>query len=344
MIPVSTPRRVPHVAVLFGPTAVGKSELLSRLFESGLSSGFELISADSMQVYRHMDIGTAKPSAEEQARFAHHLLDIADPSEQFNAGRFVKEAERIIPAIAARGRLPLVAGGTAFYVTNLVHGLPDAPPVDIAIRERLRAQERDEGRAALYLLLQQRDPLAASRIPSNDRYRIMRALEVVLATGRSVYSFPWPRTPRADMRFLLLGLDRPREELYRRIHDRVSSMFRAGLVREVASLLDRGYGPGDPGLKGIGYRELLQMRGTCETLADVRDRISQSTRRYAKRQLTFFRSVPGVTWLAPQDASAVRERLERFVQDSRAGSAAVLEPGDGSEQASQEAGGCGESP
>ena len=342
MVPGSTSRRVPHVAVLFGPTAVGKSELLSRLFESGLSSSYELISADSMQVYRHMDIGTAKPPAEERARFAHHLVDIAEPSEQFNAGRFVNEAQRIIPAIISRGRLPLVAGGTAFYVTTLVHGLPDAPPVDLAVRERLRAQERDEGRAALYRLLQRCDPGAASRIPSNDRYRVMRALEVFQSTGRSVYSYAWPRTPRTDMRFLLLGLDRPREELYRRIDDRVSAMFRAGLVREVVSLVDRGYGPADPGMKGIGYRELLEMRGTCETLADVRERISQSTRRYAKRQLTFFRSVPGVRWFAPAEVSAICDQLQRFAHLGAA-DVASTEPG-GGRDASEGAPGCGESP
>ena len=297
---------------------MGKSELLSRIFDSPLASRIELISADSMQVYRHMDIGTAKPSAEERARFPHHLVDVADPPEQFNAGRFVNEAERIIPCIISRGRLPLVAGGTAFYVTSLMHGLPQSPPVDPAVRERLRARERDEGRAALYELLAQCDPQAASRVPANDRYRVMRALEVFQSTGRSVYSFAWPRTPRVDMRFLLLGLDRPREELYRRIDQRVSAMFRAGLVDEVKALLDRGYGPTDPGMKGIGYRELLDMRGTCETLSTVRERISQSTRRYAKRQLTFFRSVPGVSWLGPEDVAAVRERLERFMREETA--------------------------
>jgi len=309
--------RVP-VAVLFGPTAVGKSDLLSQALDSSFGSRFELISADSMQVYRHMDVGTAKPSAAERARFAHHLIDVADPSEQFNAGRFVTEAERLIHEILSRGRLPLVAGGTAFYVVNLVNGLPDAPPVDLAVRDRLRAQERDEGRAALYRLLLECDPLAASRIPANDHYRVMRALEVFQSTGRSLYSFSWPRAPRADMQFLLIGLDRPREELYRRIVQRVAAMFKAGLLDEVKSLLEKGYRPVDPGMKGIGYRELLEMRGTCETLADVQARISQNTRRYAKRQLTFFRSVAGVHWMSPEDVQGVRARLDAFFTDPAA--------------------------
>lgn len=269
-----------------------------------------------MQVYRHMDVGTAKPSAEERAGFPHHLIDVADPSEQFNAGRFVNEADRLIGDILSRGRLPVVAGGTAFYITNLMHGLPDAPPVDPQVRERLKAQERDEGRDALYRLLQESDPQAASRIPANDRYRVMRALEVLQSTGRSLYSFAWRRAPRTDLRFLLLGLDRPRDELYRRIDARVEAMFRAGLLEEVKALLARGYGPGDPGMRGIGYRELLEMRAGCETLAEVRARISQSTRRYAKRQLTFFRSVPGVCWLSPDDTDGVRERLLAFAEES----------------------------
>jgi len=295
---------------VFGPTAVGKSELLARI----LDSRFELISADSLQVYRHMDVGTAKPSPEERARIPHHLIDVADPSEQFTAGRFVTEAQALVTAIGGRGHVPVVAGGTAFYITNLLYGLPEAPPVDPPVRERLRALERDEGTAALYRLLQRSDPEAAARIPPADRYRVMRALEVWQSTGRSLFSFRWPRTPRPDYRWLLIGLDRPREEVYRRIEARVKAMFAAGLVSEVVSLLASGYGPEDPGMRGIGYRELLRMRRGCETLADVRQSIARSTRRYAKRQLTFFRAVPGVCWMSPQPAGDVRERIETFLR------------------------------
>ncbi len=266
-----------------------------------------------MQVYRFMDVGTAKPSAGERARIPHHLVDVADPSEQFNAGRFVNEVEALIPAITGRGRIPVVVGGTAFYITNLLYGLPEAPPVNEAVREGLRNLERDEGKAALYRLLQQSDPEAASRVEANDRYRVMRALEVFQSTGRSLFSYHWPRTPRTDLRFLLIGLDRPREEVYRRIEARVDAMFAAGLVREVTALLARGYGPRDPGMRGIGYRELLEMRRGCETLAGVRSRISQSTRRYAKRQLTFFRNVPGVCWVSPEHAQEVQRRIQAFV-------------------------------
>jgi tRNA dimethylallyltransferase len=274
-----------------------------------------------MQVYRHMDVGTAKPSSEERARIPHHLIDVADPSEQFNAGRFVTEAEKLIPAIRGRGRFPVVAGGTAFYITSLLYGLPEAPPVDPEVRERLRGIERDEGSVALYRLLLRSDPQGAARIQPNDRYRVMRALEVFTVTGRSLFSFKWPRLARTDMRFLVVGLDRPREEIYRRIEARVDAMFDAGLLEEVKALLSRGYSLKDPGMRGIGYRELLEMRDGCETLRQVRERIARNTRRYAKRQLTYFRSVPGVCWLSPDSRDEVRARLEAFLAGSAAGTA-----------------------
>jgi tRNA dimethylallyltransferase len=271
-----------------------------------------------MQVYRHMDVGTAKPSSKELARIPHHLIDVADPSEQFNAGWFVTETEKLIPAIHGRGRFPVVAGGTAFYITSLLYGLPEAPPVDPEVRERLRGIERDEGSAALYRLLLRSDPQGAARIQPNDRYRVMRALEVFTLTGRSLFSYKWPRVPRTDMRFLVVGLDRPREELYRRIAARVDAMFAAGLLDELKALLSRGYSLKDPGMRGIGYRELLEMRNGCETLLQVRERIARNTRRYAKRQLTFFRSVPGVCWLSPESRDEVRARLEAFLAGTAA--------------------------
>ncbi len=269
-----------------------------------------------MQVYRHMDIGTAKPSPAERVRIPHHLFDVVEPSEQFSAGRFVTEAERLIGEIGRRGRIPVVAGGTAFYVTSLLFGLPEAPPVDPAVRARLREMERDKGSAALYRALCRSDPDAAARIQPNDHYRVMRALEVLQATGRSLFSYRWPRAVRTDMRFLLVGLERPRAALYQRIAERVEGMFRSGLLGEVKDLLERGFLPRDPGMRGIGYREILDMRRGCDTLAEVRARITQSTRRYAKRQLTFFRSVPNVCWVSPEDINAVRARLEAFVMGS----------------------------
>jgi tRNA dimethylallyltransferase len=266
-----------------------------------------------MQVYRHMDIGTAKPSAADRARLPHHLVDVAEPSEQFNVGRFVTEAETLVHSIHGRGRIPVVAGGTAFYITSLLFGLPEAPAVKAATRDRIRAMEREHGSPALYRILEERDPDAAARIQRNDRYRIARALEVLEDTGRSLFSFRWPRAVRKDLRFLIIGLDRPRQEVYRRIDERVRCMFKSGLVGEARALLDMGFGPKDPGLRGIGYRELLGLRAGCQTFRQVEAGIAAATRRYAKRQLTFFRAVPGVTWFRPDDVDALQSRIEGFL-------------------------------
>ena len=266
-----------------------------------------------MQVYRGMDIGTAKPSPRARERLPHHLIDVADPREQYNAGRFVNEAEALVASVAARGRTPVVSGGTAFYLTSLMYGLPETPPVDPQTRERLRDKLEREGQPALYRRLQERDPDAALRIQPNDRYRTLRALEVMEATNRSLFSFAWPRTLRADMRFLLLGIQRERAELYARIERRVDAMFRQGLVEEIRGLLEKGYGPADPGMRGIGYRQVLAMRDGCETLAQVRQRIAAETRRYAKRQLTFFRAVPGVTWVSAEHPHELASRMAAFL-------------------------------
>jgi tRNA dimethylallyltransferase len=306
------PESSPPVVVLFGPTAVGKSELLPSLFDSR----FEIINADSMQVYRHMDIGTAKPDAGLLSLLPHHLIDVVEPSEQFNAGRFVTMAEELARQIRERGRVPVIAGGTAFYITSFLYGLPEAPRADPATRERLRILQRQEGSAALYGMLRERDPQAAARIEASDSSRVMRALEVLETGGRSLFSYRWPRAPRGEFRFLLVALMREREELYRRIDERVRAMFSRGLVEEVKVLLARGFGPADPGMRGIGYREILAMRAGCETLADARALIARNTRRYAKRQLTFFRAVGDVSWMDARCPDAVREKVESFVAAS----------------------------
>jgi len=308
----------PACVVLFGPTAVGKSEVLIRLFDRR----FEVISADSMQVYRSMDIGTAKPGRELRERLPHHLIDVVPPSHQFNAGEFVKAAERLVAQISALGRVPVVCGGTAFYITSLLHGLPESPKGNRETRIRLKEMARTQGHDAMVRLLRERDPEAAERIHPGDTYRIMRALEVLESSGESVFSFRWPQTLRKDFQFLLLGLHRSRDELYKRIDRRVEEMFSKGLVDEVKTLLSLGYGPEDPGMKGIGYREILATRSGCQTLADARSLIKRNSRRYAKRQLTFFRSVEGVRWFDPDEIPRMSHAIEEFVAG-----ASVFPPG-----------------
>jgi tRNA dimethylallyltransferase len=321
------------VCVLFGPTASGKTAVLARLFagEGGEDPvcPAEVVSADSMQVYRGMDIGTAKPDAGERQRLPHHLIDIRNPDEQFTAGDFVRLADEACFDIERRGKLPVVSGGTGFYLKNFIRGLPEAPPSDGEIRAALKAEFRDRGAAALMEELRAADPVSAGRIHINDEYRLLRALEVFRLTGRPLSSYQVSGgvqggAPRPAYRFLVIGLERPREELYRRINERCAAMFRAGLPAEAAGLWEKGYTPKDPGLRAIGYREFFtgDVPGTyrfSEDLAAVEALIAQNSRRYAKRQITYFASgistgnTQGVTWMAPEDIPGIRREVSAFL-------------------------------
>lgn len=265
-----------------------------------------------MQVYRGMDIGTAKPSSAERLLLPHHLIDIKNPDEQFSSGEFARLAEEAIAGIASRGRLPVVSGGTAFYLKNLVFGHPSAPPSDPAIREAIRTELVERGPDALMEELRRADPLQAGKIHVRDVYRLTRALEVVRASGRALSSFTPPGAPRDDIDFLCVAIDRPREELYARIGARVDAMIAAGLAEEVAALSRKGYGAEDPGMQAIGYREFLAAAPQTGIEA-VAEEIKKDTRRYAKRQLTFFRSLPGVEWFGADQEAAIAERLRTWL-------------------------------
>jgi tRNA dimethylallyltransferase len=316
------------VIILFGPTASGKTSLLEDLFARKRLYPAEIISADSMQVYRGMDIGTAKPTPEERARIPHRLIDIRNPDEQFNAGEFVTLASEACLAAAARGSLPVVSGGTGFYLKNLVLGLPETPPSNPAIRTAL--QKEMAGREALMEELSACDPVSAGRIHPNDTYRLLRALEVFRASGRPLSSFAQSgqRGPAGAFRFLILGLMREREELYRRINERCAAMFRAGLGAELEGLFAAGYTPLDPGLKAIGYKEFFvesMEEGGREgeitrwrlsrDLAGVQALVAGNSRRYAKRQITFFASIPGIKWIeaGASPAEAAAREIEAFL-------------------------------
>lgn len=305
------------VLILFGPTASGKTSILLDIFSGKFSRQAEVISADSMQVYRGMDIGTAKPSAEERECLPHHLIDIREPNEQFNAGDFVRLADNACLDIAARGKLPVISGGTGFYLKNFILGLPEAPPSDLLIREKLRLELRERGAAFLMAELESGDPVSAGKIHVNDEYRLLRALEVLRLTGRPLSDFrvsgregeagESASSGRPSYRFLILGLSRPREELYRRIDARCAAMFQQGLPGEVSKLYEAGYTPADPGLRAIGYREFfveelgenggVSKYRLSQDIAGVQALVAQNSRRYAKRQITFFSGIPGVKWI-----------------------------------------------
>jgi tRNA dimethylallyltransferase len=296
------------VCILFGPTASGKTALVEELFACPRPlCSVEIISADSMQVYRGMDIGTAKAAAELRRTIPHHLVDIRSPHEQFHAGDFVRLADAACTEIAGRRSLPLVSGGTGFYLRNFITGLSEAPPSDPAVRDRLQQEFNQKGPSPLFEELEKLDPASAQRIHRNDTYRLLRALEVCRGTGSPLSSFARGNAPRTAYRFLIVGIKRKREDVYRRIEQRCDEMFRQGLPEEVETLFKQGYTPRDPGLRAIGYREFfvesagLGGEGSVYTLSrdmeGVRALIAKNSRHYAKRQETFFSSIPGVQWL-----------------------------------------------
>lgn len=298
------------VVVVVGPTAVGKTELVRKLF----THRAEVISADSMQVYRGLDIGTAKPGPEVRRGLPHHLIDVTDPSEQFTVGDFVHAADRLVPQISRRGNLPVISGGTAFYVRGFLFGLPDTPPAFTEIRALIKREMEQRGNDEMFAELAEVDPVTAARISSADSYRIERALEVYRGTGRPLSSFTVPSSYREQYRALLIGLNRPREELYGRINARVERMFTDGLLREVVALLQSGCGESTPCMQGIGYREVAAFRRSgCGSVRSLIELIQRNTRRYAKRQLTFFRRFPDIQWFHPDNTDEIRDRVRLFL-------------------------------
>jgi len=251
-----------------------------------------------------MDIGTAKPTEELRLKVPHHLIDIKEPDEQFNLGEFIRRADQLVSEIRNRGKIPIVSGGTAYYLKHFIYGLPTSPKADPAVREQLKRELNERGSETLYRELENLDPLSAERIAPGDTYRILRALEVYRSSGKPLSAYPPAASPREGLDCVTVGLYRDREELNRRIDERVDIMIQQGLVDEVKGFISRGYGPNTPGMRGIGYREFFLMRESgCMTLEDVKELIKRNSRRYAKRQMTFFRQLPDVVWVHPEERS-----------------------------------------
>ncbi len=283
---------LPLVAVA-GPTGSGKSELALRV---AAEFGGEIVNSDSLQVYRYLDIGTAKLSKQDRCGIPHHLLDVVDPDAHFSAGEYARRARLALADISARGRLPVVAGGTGFYLRALIDGLFAGPERDEAVRSRL-AERESRRPGSLHRLLGRLDPASAARIHPRDVRKLIRALEVCLLTRRSLSSaFGTGRESLAGYSPLKLALDPPRELLYQRLDERCRRMFAGGLIDEVRRILLLGFPPGAKPLEAHGYRQALQyLRGEL-SLEEALYHAQQNTRRYAKRQWTWFRQEPGLEW------------------------------------------------
>jgi tRNA dimethylallyltransferase len=281
--------------IIIGPTAVGKTELALSLAED---IGAEIISADSMQVYRGMDIGTAKPTPDERARVTHHLIDVAEPTGEFSVGEYLRLAEDAISDIRQRGRTPLVVGGTGLYVKALTRGIFDGPAADWALRDEFMERERAEGQGTLYAALKDADPEAALRIHPSDIRRIVRALEVYHMEGATISrrheehrAGSHPRPVR------VAGLRRERPELYRRIEARVEGMMQAGLLDEVRALKGRGCTRKMVSMHALGYKQLMAHLDGETTLDEAVRLIKRDTKRYAKRQFTWFNADRDIRWV-----------------------------------------------
>ena len=297
------------VIVIFGPTAVGKTDFLLNF--SGIS---EIVNLDSLQVYKYMAVGTALPGKEITDRIPHHLVDFLEPDMEFGAGDFVREGDRICREIYGKGKIPVVSGGNAFFLKNFVYGLPSSPESTPEIREFIQKRLETEGASVLRSELERKDPVSFMRIAQNDHYRLTRALEVYYASGKPLSSFGISEERREEYDFLLIGLNRNREELYDRINRRVDLMFEKGLLEEYKKLKKMGFGENDPGMQGIGYSEFFLMeRSGCFTVSDVRDMIKQDSRKYAKRQITFFRKIDNILWENPENGEAIFNAVNTFI-------------------------------
>ncbi|MGA3040352.1 MAG: tRNA (adenosine(37)-N6)-dimethylallyltransferase MiaA [Bryobacteraceae bacterium] len=300
------------VVAIAGPTGAGKSELALRVAEE---FGGEVVNCDSLQIYRYFDIGTAKLTPAEMRGIPHHLIDILVPDQVFTAGEYARLGRTALAAISGRGRLPVVAGGTGFYLRALFEGLFRGPARDAALRERLMARERRKP-GSLHRLLGRFDAAAAARIHPNDVPKVMRALEVCLVARRPVTEmFREGRDGLVGFRTLKLGLAPDRDQLYRRLDERCGRMFESGLVEEVQRILDRGFPRDAKPFESHGYRQAVQMLRGELNAKEALFYAQRNTRNYAKRQMTWFRKEPDMEWLKGfgeevhiQDAAVARVR------------------------------------
>ncbi len=303
----------PRIIVICGPTATGKTGAAIKVAEE---FNGEIISADSMQIYRNMNIGTAKPTPRELHSKPHHMIDIADPDEPFDAARFAEQAREIVYRLHGRGIAPIVAGGTGLYIKALTRGLFQAEALDTQVRQQIKSETVDLDSRVLHDRLHEIDPEAAARIHPNDRFRILRAIEMHAATGVAL-SDHQRRHGFGDRPFQVfnIGLVLEREALYARIDRRVDAMLAAGLEQEVAGLLKSGYGEDLKSMQSIGYRHMAAFLNGNLSREETVQTMKRDTRRYAKRQMTWFRAVKDIIWIEPDRIETLFPQIKSFLQD-----------------------------
>lgn len=299
-----------NLVIILGPTAVGKSELAIDLAQRLAG---EIINCDSMQVYRGFDIGTDKPPLEIREKVCHHLIDIVDPDTQFTAAAFVEHALTAIQQIVSRNHLPLVVGGTGLYLKALTEGLFPGPGRNQEVRQNIEREIETHGLNVLYQRLLTVDPEYGQKIHPHDRVRIVRALEVYVLTGKPISEhFKSTRPYLEGFKLTRIGLKLDKEELSKRIDERVDRMFARGLVTETQKLISQGIPESAPPFQALGYKQVLNyLRGKI-SLDEAKEQTKKETRQYAKRQMTWFRRMKGIVWFNPKE----REKIVDFLQQT----------------------------
>ncbi|MEG1929595.1 MAG: tRNA (adenosine(37)-N6)-dimethylallyltransferase MiaA [Anaerovorax sp.] len=300
------------ILIIVGPTAVGKTKYA---IEAGKQLHGEIISADSMQLYQHLDIGSAKPTATELAQVKHYLVDAIDPAADFSAAQYQRLAKEAIAQVLAKGKLPIVSGGTGLYINSIIYQMDfSTQPKDTAYREALEREAQIFGKEYVHNLLKEKDAQAAQRIHPNNLRKVIRALEVLESTNVGIKEFKQSFVKNAEYEYRLIGLNRDREQLYGRIDARVDQLINMGLVEEVTSLLNRGLSEKNSSMKGIGYKEIIgHLKGEYD-LEQAIYLVKKNSRNYAKRQLTWFRRYADIEWFQISAYSSEEVALEEFLK------------------------------
>lgn len=299
--------------IIVGPTAIGKTDVSVEICKQ---KPCEIVSADSRQIYRFMDIGTSKPPKETLRSIPHHFIDILNPDEDYSAGQFAKDAREVIQQMLQRNKIPLVVGGSGLYIRALLEGFFGDDFRDGSVREQLANRLKDGGADALYAELQRVDPRGAEQIHPRNVKRVMRSLEVYHITGKPLWQIQKANKDPAPFPYIKFGLQMPREKLYERINLRVEQMFEAGFVDEVKDLLKNGYSPRLNSLNSVGYKEVIDYLNHEIDLERCIELVKQNTRRYAKRQLTWFRKESDIHWVSmsspPSTAETILKKFEQL--------------------------------